>query len=293
MRSNAKRHRYLPALAALLVLAAPVVAQTAPADTATAYEELLIVRRLRALQLIKAQAEAIAPMLQELAKARVRADVLERAFYLETADVVSTWEIGQLRGQPLPDDVRLWLGTACTRYARSRGPEDQASYATANAVWARLSETQRTLIETDAAAKARLAKEESERRRRDASMRLALSDLSWVRNADDAQYPTERATRAEAVAKAIRPDGDAATLQMLSGRMVAFYDAVRRMSAVQYNAALPRLPQQLKYVLDPPLPKPANAPLMTGAEWVAFIQDPRTLLVLIKIMPVLPTEVAP
>jgi len=82
-------------------------------------------------------------------------------------------------------------------------------------------------------------------------------------------------------------------LQLYTQRMAIFGDAVRRMSAVQYNAAQPRLPEQIKSVIDPVMPKPANAPLMSGSEWVEFIQDPRTLIQLLALMPVLPAEVAP
>ena len=292
MLINATGCRSLRVIALGLWAAASLAAQTAPRDAAQAYEELLIARRLADLKLTKPQAEAIAPMLQELAKARVRAVTLERGFYLETADAVAAWEMGELRGQPLTEEARRTLAGQCDAYAKSRRGDDQASYATANAVWEKLNEKQRALIESDAAAKVRLAKEDVERRRRDVALRQSTADLAWVRNAEDTVYPTERATRADAIAKAIKPDADAAVQQMITARLMAFYDAVRRMSSVQYNDAQPQLAQQLKFVLDPPMPRAPDAPLMTGAEWVDFIQEPRTLVMLLQLMPFLPAEVA-
>jgi hypothetical protein len=258
----------------------PARAQLQPIDALQVYNEVVILRRLNALQLTRAQIELMLPQCAQIVAQRAAVDALARKFDIETSDSVVAFEWALIKGEAISVDAQQGLLAVADKLRVQRKPHDEVRFKAMQTIWNALTPQQRALVESDEAAKVRQAQEDADRRTRDTAVRAAMTDVtSWLRTTDDASFRRDLADHTHAVAAAALPSGKDEEVAALAEKVGQMYASLRRMGPAQFAAAQAGLVDQFRAVLAPPTAgteASAASTLMSGADWNALLENPRT-----------------
>lgn len=267
-------------LGLLLALAGPTLAQPLPATPQEAYAELQLARHWALLGLSAAQAQALIPVVQQVIINTNALDDLDTQFNVQTAGLAATVVRAELNNDSAA--VAYQRGTLAQAWADHQAA--RAIYLAAREqaellAWGSLSLAQQALVEGADQARARRAGEAQTHARRVQIVAAAARELTWVREATDAEYMTGRLARAQHLAHSMWPGTDPAWVAGIANRLGVYFDSLRRMSAESYAAAQPGLEAQISGILVPAPPQAARV-WLTQEDWLDLLRHPRSSILL-------------
>jgi len=271
---------------ALLIITAAGAQDAAPVDLDKLRREITVLEQIYKLRLTRAQADALLPEMARLKQAREELATARRRFWIESSAAAVKVEYAMLRGDAPGSKLTEQIQAANRTYRRAKDPIDRTVERALAAIEKQLSPAQVAMIATSEELAARDAFLASQRAGRAEAIRTVTQDLSaWARTSAEAAFEADLQRKLAAVVALAYPGLSAEAAAPAMQRLQALYRQVRGLAPRAFNELRPRLDETVRTALPWLSPPGSEDLLMTRAEFIDWLADPLTALLLTKVLP--------